>query len=127
MNWGKLEERMDAEYYLPRHYRLIEALEKAPHILKRLKYVTPHIVDGPFGSAIKASDYADEGIPFIRVADVTRGGGTIRSTDLIFITPEAHAIIARSNGIPGDVIIAKTGATMGVAGVLPETIPEANI
>ena len=99
MNWGKLEERMDAEYYLPCHYRLIEALENSPHILKRLKYVTSHIVDGPFGSAIKASDYANEGIPFIRVADVTRGDGTIRTSDLIFITPEAHANIARSKVI----------------------------
>jgi type I restriction enzyme M protein len=122
-----LEQRADCEYYIPRHYRLLDTLRCSPFQLKRLRDITPHIVDGPFGSAIKAEDYAESGIPFIRVADVTHGDGSIKTDDLVFITHEAHKIISRSKAVPGDVIIAKTGATMGAASVLPEGIKEANI
>lgn len=122
-----MEQRLDCEYYVPQHYRLLDALIRSPFQLRRLREVTSHIVDGPFGSAIKAEDYAEEGIPFIRVADVTRGEGTIKTDDLVFITQEAHKEISRSKAVPGDVIIAKTGATMGAASVLPQEIDEANI
>lgn len=122
-----LEQRADCEYYAPRHYHLLEELKSSPFQLKRLRDITQHIVDGPFGSAVKAEDYVGEGIPFIRVADVTRGDGTIKTDDLVFISHEAHSKIFRSRAIPGDVIIAKTGATMGAASVLPQDIVEANI
>ena len=92
-----------------------------------LDRVCNRIVDGPFGSSIKASDYVESGIPFIRVADVTRGEGSIKTDDLIYITEEAHERIIRSKVIPNDVVIAKTGATMGAASLVPLNIPEANI
>ena len=122
-----LEERVDCEYYLPSHYKLLDALNASPFNLIKLRAITTHIVDGPFGSAIKAEDYAVDGIPFIRVADVTRGEGTIKTDNLVFITHQAHEQILRSKAVPGDVIIAKTGATMGAASVLPTEIKEANI
>ena len=53
-----------------------------------------------------------DGIPFIRVADVTHGEGTIKSGNLIYISHEAHKEISRSKVVPGDVVIAKTGATI---------------
>jgi len=67
------------------------------------------------------------GIPFIRVADVTHGDGTLNTDEMIFISEEAHQSIKRSVAFPGDVIIAKTGATMGAASVVPDEIVEANI
>lgn len=124
---SELEERLDCEYYNPSHYRDLALLGNSPYSSLRLKDVCVRIVDGPFGSAIKADDYVDNGIPFIRVADVTHGEGTINYDNLIFISHEAHKEIARSKVIPGDVVIAKTGATMGAASVVPDYIPEANI
>jgi restriction endonuclease S subunit len=122
-----IEERNDPEYYRPRHYRDIKLLEDSPYKLTTLDEVCSRIVDGPFGSAIKSDDYVEDGIPFIRVADVTRGEGTIKTKEMIYISYEAHQKINRSKVVPGDVVIAKTGATMGAASVIPESLPEANI
>jgi type I restriction enzyme M protein len=122
-----LEGRFDPEYYRPRHYRDLELLYNSPYKSVALGEVCERIVDGPFGSAIKANDYVQKGIPFIRVADVTRGEGTIKTTSMIYISEEAHERILRSQVVPGDVVIAKTGATMGAASVIPATIEEANI
>ncbi|MEA5514076.1 restriction endonuclease subunit S [Nodularia sp. UHCC 0506] len=122
-----LNERLDPEYYQPNHYQDLILLKNSPYRNDVLDRVCNRIVDGPFGSSIKASDYVERGIPFIRVADVTRGEGSIKTDDLIFITEEAHERIIRSKVIPNDVVIAKTGATMGAASLVPANIPEANI
>lgn len=122
-----LEERLDCEYYSPDHYNDLELLRKSPYKLKKLNDICFRIVDGPFGSVIKAQDYVTDGIPFIRVADVTHGEGTIKTDNLICITKAAHEKITRSKVVPGDIVIAKTGATMGSASVIPDSIPEANI
>lgn len=124
---SELEGRLDCEYYNPAHYRDLALLDSSPYSTSKLKNVCSRIVDGPFGSAIKADDYVENGIPFIRVADVTHGEGTIKNDNLIFISHEAHQEISRSKVVPGDVVIAKTGATMGAASVVPDFIPEANI
>jgi len=122
-----IEARLDVEYYQPYHYQDLNRLEKSPYSLKKLDHICTRIVDGPFGSAIKASDYVEKGIPFIRVAEVTHGEGTIKTDKLIFISEEAHEKIKRSKVVPNDVVIAKTGATMGAASVIPGSIVEANI
>jgi len=119
--------RFDSEYYHLSHYQDLENLKKSPFSLKRLVDVCHRIVDGPFGSSVKAKDYVKTGIPFIRVADVTNGEGYLKTENLIFISEEAHKKIIRSRILPGDVVIAKTGATMGAACVVPENFPEANI
>ena len=124
---SSLELRSDPEYYRPRHYNDIEILKQSPYKLTTLDKVCDRIVDGPFGSAIKADDYVEKGVPFIRVADVTRGKGTIKTEGMIYISESAHHKILRSKVVPGDVVIAKTGATMGAASVIPESLKEANI
>lgn len=127
VNRRVIEGRNDPEYYRPRHYRDLEKLEKSPYKLTTLDKVCSRVIDGPFGSAIKASDYVEDGIPFIRVADVTRGEGTIKTENMIFISEQAHNKISRSKVVPGDVVIAKTGATMGAASVIPDSLLESNI
>ncbi len=127
INQRDIEARLDVEYYQLYHYQDLQRLENSPYSLKKLDHICTRIVDGPFGSAIKANDYVEHGIPFIRVADVTHGEGTIKTNKLIFISEQAHEKIKRSKVVPNDVVIAKTGATMGAASVIPEVIDEANI
>ena len=122
-----LEERLDCEYYQPSHYHDLQLLKASPYGNDILDHVCFRIVDGPFGSSIKSQDYVESGIPFLRVADVTRGKGSVKTDDLIYITEEAHQKIIRSRVVPNDVVIAKTGATMGAASLVPANIPEANI
>ena len=124
---SELEGRLDCEYYRPVHYEDLRTLREAKYPLQTLKDVCTRIVDGPFGSTIKAKNYVNDGVPFIRVADVTHGEGTIKTNALIFISNDAHKAILRSKIAPGDIVIAKTGATMGAASVVPQSITEGNI
>lgn len=122
-----LGSRLDAEYFQPKHYRLLGEMDASGSPVLPLRRVASRVVDGPFGSAIKAEDYTDQGVPFLRVADVTRGEGTIKTDGLAFISLQAHQRILRSRVLPGDVVVAKTGATMGAASLVPSSLPEANI
>jgi restriction endonuclease S subunit len=122
-----LDVRLDVEYYQPKHFELLTKLSASHYPLKTLKEISKKIVDGPFGSSVKADDYVEKGIPFLRVADITHGDGTIELDGLIYISPQKHQEISRSTVFPNDVVIAKTGATMGAASIVPETIKEANI
>ena len=127
VKWSMLEDRLDPEYYHPKHYLLSQRMRASGNRVATLRELSKRVVDGPFGSAIKASDYAESGVPFLRVADVTRGEGIIATVDLAFITQDAHERISRSKVQYGDLVIAKTGATMGAASLVPEGFPEANI
>ena len=69
------------EYYNPKYYRLLQQMEKSGFPITTIREISKRVVDGPFGSEIKASDYTEMGIPFLRVADVTRGQGTIETSD----------------------------------------------
>ncbi len=127
INRHDLDARLDVEYYQPKHFELLTRLSASRYPVKTLKEISKKIVDGPFGSSVKANDYVENGIPFLRVADITHGDGTIELDGLIYISPEKHQEISRSTVFPNDVVIAKTGATMGAASIVPETIKEANI
>lgn len=119
--------RLDPDFHLPKYKEVLRSLDKSSFDIKTLDEISKRIVDGPFGSAIKAEDYVEKGIPFIRVADVTRGNGTIKTTDLVYISEDAHKRIKRSRITPGDIVVAKTGATMGATSIVPNEIPEGNI
>ena len=82
INRGELGERLDVEYYQPKHFQLLAKLLACRYPLKLLKNISKKIVDGPFGSSVKSDDYVENGIPFLRVADITHGNGTIELDDL---------------------------------------------
>ncbi len=69
------------------------------------------IVDGPFGTAISTDDYVDEGVPLARIVNLD--GLKLSEKNFVYITNE-HAInLGRSRFFKGDIIFAKTGATVG--------------
>ena len=43
------------------------------------------MVDGPFGSNLKASEYVDDGVPIIRLQNIRRGA--FLEKEIKFITP----------------------------------------
>lgn len=103
---------------IPEHW----SVPKITHILD---YKHPYpIGDGDHGS-IKATDYATEGIPFIRVQNL--GYATaLDLSDVVYITEEQNSNIKNSTLYPGDVLFAKTGATIGKVGIVPPGITRAN-
>ncbi|MBO4540776.1 MAG: restriction endonuclease subunit S, partial [Bacilli bacterium] len=82
------------------------------------------IGDGDHG-LIKTEDYVDEGIPFIRVLNLTWGEG-LNTEKMVYITQEKNEKIKSSTLLPGDLLIAKTGATIGKTAIVPEWMEIAN-
>ena len=83
---------------------------------KRMKHIAAKkrfaIVDGPFGTQLKADEYTESGVPLIRISDLN-WGGTIETEELKYISEEKSQELLRSSITTDDIIIAKTGATIG--------------
>jgi len=77
------------------------------------------IVDGPFGTQLHADEYTSKGVPVIRVKNLSYDGKFI-DEELVYITEEKANQLKRSEVFPGDILIAKTGATIGKAAIFPE-------
>ena len=70
-----------------------------------------------------ASEYVDDGIPFLRSLNVEPL--RINTNDLKFITREFHQRIRKSRLTPGDVVIVRTGKP-GACAVVPGWLSDAN-
>ncbi len=89
-------------------------------IINKLKHISEDkkfsIVDGPFGTQLKAHEYKKEGIPLIRVSDLNFKG-YLSTKYLVYISEEKADELRRSSIKKEDIIIAKTGATIGKCGL----------
>ncbi|WP_413564749.1 restriction endonuclease subunit S [Bacillus sp. 3P20] len=82
------------------------------------------IGDGDHGS-IKPHDYHSKGVPYIRVQNLS-WGKNINFNNMVYISNDVHSKNKKSVLLPGDILIAKTGATYGKTAIIPESIEEAN-
>jgi type I restriction enzyme, S subunit len=76
------------------------------------------IVDGPFGSNLKASEYVDEGIPIIRLQNIERF--QFLDKNIRYVTPEKADELKRHIFSKNDIVITKLGAPLGKACLVPE-------
>ena len=88
---------------VPAHWRVVQ-----------LRRVTLDRCDGPFGSGLKSSHYADEGVRVVRLQNI--GHGEFRSMDAAFITQEHCATLGDHSVVPSDVLIAGLGDANHPAG-----------
>ncbi len=84
------------------------------------------IVDGPFGTQLHNNEYVSEGVPVIRIINLTFDGRFINE-GLVFITEDKFNLLKRSAVYPGDILLAKTGATIGKLSIMPHYIEKALI
>ncbi|MCM8765949.1 MAG: restriction endonuclease subunit S, partial [Candidatus Omnitrophica bacterium] len=84
------------------------------------------IVDGPFGTQLHMEEYVSAGIPVIRVINLSFDGEFIED-NLVYITEGKFKQLIRSQVEPDDLIIAKTGATIGKLALLPSKFSKALI
>ncbi|CAK3006202.1 type I restriction enzyme, S subunit [Vibrio crassostreae] len=81
-----------------------------------------NIVDGPFGSKLKAIEYVDTGIPIIRIQNVDRN--RFKHNGLQFLTPEKAAELERHSYISGDIVLNKLGEPTGKACIVPDSLEQ---
>lgn len=90
-------------------------IKKNKHISSKQKF---SIVDGPFGTQLKSSEYQDYGIPLVRIVNLSFEGH-FTEEGITYISESKYEEIIRSSLKIGDVIIGKTGYTIGKVGVFP--------
>jgi type I restriction enzyme S subunit len=78
------------------------------------------IVDGPFGSNLKASEYVDEGVPIARLQNVDRN--QFIDKNIRCVTEAKAAELARHRFQPGDILLTKLGDPLGKACIVPPAI-----
>jgi type I restriction enzyme S subunit len=82
------------------------------------------IVDGPFGSDLKLSDYVDGGaVPVLTTRNLT---GTYDPASVRFISLKKFQQLQRSKVVGGDILIAKIGS-VGRCSIYPDNAPTAII
>jgi len=82
---------------------------------------TGDIVDGPFGSRLKAAEYVDTGVPIARLQNIDRN--RFIEKNMKFVTPQKASEIARHHFVAGDILISKLGDPLGEACIAPASVP----
>ena len=93
-----------------------------------LQRITLDRCDGPFGSGLKSSHYADQGIRVVRLQNI--GHGKFNDSDAAFISPDHYATLGDHSVEAGDVLIAGLGDANhpdGRACVAPRSIVPAMV
>lgn len=103
---------------IPENWKVI----RVKHLVDKSKYY--QIGDGDHGS-IKPEMYIDKGIPYIRVQNLN-WNGEIDLNGLVYISKEVHNKNLKSRIVEGDILIAKTGATIGKLGFVKSNVGESN-
>jgi type I restriction enzyme, S subunit len=93
--------------------------------LQPLEQVFPDIGDGNYSSKYpKQSDFVDNGVPFLTVADFEEG--EILTSRLRYITKEQHATLTKGHLHRGDLLVS-TRASIGEIVKVPDAFIGANI
>ncbi|WP_082818814.1 restriction endonuclease subunit S [Cupriavidus nantongensis] len=79
------------------------------------------VVDGPFGSNLKASEYVSAGIPIARLQNIDRNRFVAKNIQ--FVTLEKADELERHTFMPNDILITKLGDPLGKACLAPSNIP----
>jgi len=109
----------------------IEWIEEIPADWKinKVKYLVDKSVYYPIGDGdhgqITPDMYQDKGVPYIRVQNLS-WNGEILFKGMVYISEEINLVNKKSILKPQDLLIAKTGATIGKIGFMPKNINLAN-
>jgi type I restriction enzyme S subunit len=80
------------------------------------------IVDGPFGSNLKRSDFHSSGVPVLKIQNIKPNEIQLKKMD--YVTPVKAASLERHSFVSGDIIMTKLGAPLGVSAIVGEDLPE---
>ena len=99
---------MQADFSFPKGWKLAA--------IQDLAMPQPNaVVDGPFGSNLKTSDYVDKGIPVLQGGNIT--GNRVSLNGLRFVTKQKAHELRRSLVKVGDLLVVKIGS-IGYAAII---------
>lgn len=75
------------------------------------------LVDGPFGSNLKSSEYVESGIPVLKIQNI-KANRFVRKR-LSYVTPKKAAELSRHSFVAGDLMITKLGEPLGLCCEVP--------
>jgi type I restriction enzyme, S subunit len=79
---------------------------------------TNPVQTGPFGAQLHTSDFVEEGVPVLNVGNVWPGG--LRFESLDHVLPEKAEQLSRYSLRSGDLLFARSGATLGKVCLVPD-------
>jgi len=127
----ELEDRLDVAFYNPEYKKLLNEfnsiISKNQNLnlydLKSILSEDNLAITG--GATPLGACYLYDGVPFIRIQNVTELG--LDFTDIVFINQRTHnELLKRSKLKNGDVLFTITGS-YGISTIVPDSIREANI
>ncbi len=110
--------RLDAEYYQPEFLSLISKIKN-----QKSKFLGD-IGEVVYGTTPSGGVFEEKGIPFIRSQNFSLLN---ISNDFVFCPEDFHKQNKKSKVIPGDILFAAVGATIGQLAIVQDEIKEANI
>lgn len=121
---GQIEGRLNVEYYDAEVRAIVELLRNR---FSGIKPIGSHgeVVCGPFGTAIRTSDYVTDGVPLLRISNIT-DAGTLDYHDIVFITHGKSDKLRSTQVTQGDVVVSQRG-TLGMSAVVTSEYPVFNI
>ncbi len=114
--------RLDAEYYQPEYLDVENQIKK--NKFETIKNISEKVFSGPFGSTLKSESYQSDGIPFIRIGDIS--DIFIDKDNLVYISEEENKRIYSTHLNIGDIVLSKI-ATIGRLSVIDDSFGEVNI
>ena len=122
---GSIEKRLDINYNLPKYTELIKQLKESfGDRLKRLGDISD-VICGPFGSAIKNTDYQENGIPLVRITNISKDG-YMNYSDVVFISEQLGDSLKRTQVSPGDLVVSQRGS-LGQCAIVDDRYSKMNI
>jgi type I restriction enzyme S subunit len=80
------------------------------------------IVDGPFGSNLKRSDFHSSGVPVLKIQNIKPNKLHLKNID--YVTTLKAATLERHSFVTGDIVMTKLGAPLGVSAIVGDELPE---
>lgn len=122
---GDMKNRLDINYNLPQYTMLEEKLYQTfGENLKRISDIAD-VICGPFGSAIKNTDYQDSGIPLVRITNINKDG-YMNYDDLIYISEKLGDSLSKTQVSNGDIVVSQRGS-LGQCAIVDDSFPKMNI
>jgi hypothetical protein len=115
--------RLDAVFYSPLYTKNERSIRAKSCKCVDLRSLCKRIFKGAF--YVLQEEYQTTGIPFLRTLDIK--AGLLTENSYVCLSEESHKREKKTAVVSGDIVLAKTGASIGYSAVIPSWLHSANI